>query len=52
MLRFNLFLDSIENRTAAESVAKQLLSYLDCNQESTQDLLSPWQNCVYLPNER
>lgn len=47
-----LVLDSLENRVAAESVAKQLLSYLDCNQENTQALLSPWQNCVYQADER
>lgn len=46
------FLDSIENRTAAESVAKQLLAYLDSNQQNTDALLSPWQNCVYPANER
>lgn len=47
----NYFLDSIENRAAAESVAKQLLSYLDSNQQNTDALLSPWQNCVYSANE-
>lgn len=44
-------LGSEENRTAAESVAKQLLSYLDSNQQNTQSLLSPWDNCVYQPND-
>ncbi|XP_076252292.1 colorectal mutant cancer protein isoform X2 [Rhynchophorus ferrugineus] len=38
--------DTIQNRTAAETVAKQLLCHLDTHQ-STDVLLSPWQNHVY-----
>ncbi|XP_049820358.1 colorectal mutant cancer protein isoform X2 [Aethina tumida] len=38
--------DSQQNRTAAETVAKQLLTHLDSYQ-STDVLLSPWQNHVY-----
>ncbi|XP_048525790.1 colorectal mutant cancer protein isoform X2 [Dendroctonus ponderosae] len=37
---------TIENRTAAETVAKQLLSHLDHHLNSDV-LLSPWQNHVY-----
>ncbi|XP_050302509.1 colorectal mutant cancer protein isoform X2 [Anthonomus grandis grandis] len=37
---------SVQNRTAAETVAKQLLSHLDSHQNSDV-LLSPWQNHVY-----
>lgn len=39
-------LSSIENRTAAETIAKQLLNHLDSYQ-TTDVLLSPWQNHVY-----
>lgn len=39
-------LNSVQNRTAAETIAKQLLNHLDSNQ-STDVLLSPWQNHVY-----
>lgn len=38
--------NSVENRAAAETVAKQLLTHLDSYQ-STDVLLSPWQNHVY-----
>ncbi|XP_060525082.1 colorectal mutant cancer protein isoform X2 [Cylas formicarius] len=38
--------DTIRNRTAAETVARQLLSHLDLYQK-TDVLLSPWQNHVY-----
>lgn len=38
--------DSVQNRSAAETVAKQLLHHLDSYQ-STDVLLSPWQNHVY-----
>ncbi|XP_017775119.1 PREDICTED: colorectal mutant cancer protein isoform X2 [Nicrophorus vespilloides] len=38
--------ESVENRAAAESIAKQLLIHLDTYQ-STDVLLSPWQNHVY-----
>ncbi|XP_065156783.1 colorectal mutant cancer protein isoform X2 [Atheta coriaria] len=38
--------ESLENRSAAETVARQLLSHLDSHQ-STDVLLSPWQNNVY-----
>lgn len=38
--------DTVQNRTAAEIVAKQLLHHLDSYQ-STDVLLSPWQNHVY-----
>ncbi|RZB73488.1 colorectal mutant cancer protein, partial [Asbolus verrucosus] len=38
--------NSVQNRTAAETVAKQLLTHLDSYQ-STDILLSPWQNHVY-----
>ncbi|KAJ8911022.1 hypothetical protein NQ315_016591 [Exocentrus adspersus] len=38
--------DTVQNRTAAETVAKQLLHHLDSYQ-STDVLLSPWQNNVY-----
>ncbi|XP_064212558.1 colorectal mutant cancer protein isoform X4 [Tribolium castaneum] len=37
---------SVENRSAAETVAKQLLTHLDSYQ-NTDVLLSPWQNHVY-----
>ncbi|CAG9769487.1 unnamed protein product [Ceutorhynchus assimilis] len=37
---------TVQNRTAAETVAKQLLSHLDSHQNSDV-LLSPWQNHVY-----
>ncbi|XP_044756213.1 colorectal mutant cancer protein isoform X2 [Coccinella septempunctata] len=39
--------ESIQNRSAAETVAKQLLSYLDSYEVSSDMLLSPWQNHVY-----
>uniref|UniRef100_A0A6P7FZ50 Colorectal mutant cancer protein n=1 Tax=Diabrotica virgifera virgifera TaxID=50390 RepID=A0A6P7FZ50_DIAVI len=38
--------DTLQNRSAAETVAKQLLHHLDSYQ-STDILLSPWQNHVY-----
>lgn len=38
--------DTVQNRTAAETVARQLLSHLDTHQ-SSDVLLSPWQNHVY-----
>ncbi|KAL1508848.1 hypothetical protein ABEB36_003678 [Hypothenemus hampei] len=38
---------SVQNRAAAETVAKQLLSHLDQHQNSDV-LLSPWQNNVYI----
>ncbi|XP_057668163.1 colorectal mutant cancer protein isoform X2 [Diorhabda carinulata] len=38
--------DTLQNRSAAETVAKQLLHHLDSYQ-STDVLLSPWQNNVY-----
>ncbi|XP_066248509.1 colorectal mutant cancer protein isoform X1 [Euwallacea similis] len=37
---------TLENRTAAETVAKQLLAHLDHHQNSDV-MLSPWQNHVY-----
>lgn len=37
---------TIQNRTAAETVAKQLLAHLDHHQ-SSDVMLSPWQNHVY-----
>lgn len=40
--------DTIENRQAAEGVAKQLLAHLDTHQ-SSDVLLSPWQHSIY-PN--
>lgn len=40
--------DTIENRQAAEGVAKQLLAHLDMHQ-SSDVLLSPWQHSIY-PN--
>ncbi|KAK9884471.1 hypothetical protein WA026_007314 [Henosepilachna vigintioctopunctata] len=39
--------ESIQNRSAAETVAKQLLTYLDSYEISSDMLLSPWQNHVY-----
>lgn len=41
-----MILESIENRIAAESVAKQLLTHLDSYQ-NTDVLLSPWQNHAF-----
>lgn len=41
-----VYSESIENRSAAESVAKQLLTHLDSSR-NTDLLLSPWQNHVY-----
>lgn len=38
--------ESVQNRSAAETVAKKLLHHLD-SYESTDVLLSPWQNHVY-----
>ncbi|KAJ8959259.1 hypothetical protein NQ317_003855, partial [Molorchus minor] len=38
--------ETVQNRAAAETVAKQLLHHLDSYQ-STDVLLSPWQNHVY-----
>ncbi|KAJ8962153.1 hypothetical protein NQ318_018110 [Aromia moschata] len=38
--------ETVQNRTAAETVAKQLLHHLNSYQ-STDVLLSPWQNHVY-----
>ncbi|CAH1283256.1 unnamed protein product [Diabrotica balteata] len=38
--------ETLQNRSAAETVAKQLLHHLDSYQ-STDILLSPWQNHVY-----
>ncbi|KAK9745908.1 PDZ domain of MCC-2 bdg protein for Usher syndrome [Popillia japonica] len=38
--------ESLENRAAAETVAKQLLAHLDSFQ-NTDVLLSPWQNHMY-----
>lgn len=38
--------ESVQNRSAAETVAKKLLNHLD-SYESTDVLLSPWQNHVY-----